>query len=84
MSECILIGVKNNRLHHKCKECNDESYKSITELIKKFSNTYRFCNGDVNKFILLLRKGVCPYKYMDRWEKFNEISILDKKAFYSK
>ena len=66
MSECIFIGLKNNRLHYKCKECNDESYKSINGLNKKFPNTYRFCNGDVNKFILLLRKGVYPYEYMDR------------------
>ena len=25
-----------------------------------------------------------PYEYMDSWEKFNETSILDKEAFYSK
>ena len=84
MSECILIGLKNNRLYYKSKECNNESFKSIYGLNKKFPNTYRFCNGDVNRFILLLRKGVYPYEYMDRWEKFNETSILDKEAFYSK
>ena len=83
MSEYILIGLKNNRLHYKCKECNDESYKSINGLNKKFPNTYRFCNGGVNKFILLLRKGVYPYQYMDNWEKFNETSIPDKEPFYS-
>ena len=84
MSQCILIGLKNNRLHYKCKECNDRSYKSINGLIKKFLKTYQFCNGDVNKFVLLLQKGVCPYEYTDRWEKFNDTSILDKEAFYSK
>ena len=42
--------------------------KSINKLIKKFPNTYKFCNGDNNKFVLLLRKGV--YEYMDSWEKF--------------
>ena len=26
------------------------------DLIKRFSNTYEFCNGGINKFILLLRK----------------------------
>ena len=46
--------------------------ESINELIETFSNTYRFCNGDLNKFALLLRKGVYPYQYMDSWEKFNE------------
>ena len=52
---------------------------SQVELIKKFPNTYQFCNNDLNKFTLLLRKGVYPYEYMDSWEKFDETSILDKK-----
>ena len=84
MSEYTFIDLKNNRFHYKFKECNDESYKSINGLNKKFPNTYQFCNGDVNKFVLLLRKGIYPYEYMDRWEKFSETSILDKEAFYSK
>ena len=33
--------------------------------MKKFKNTYSFRNDDLNKFILLLRKGVWPYEYMD-------------------
>ena len=61
----------------------DKKKISQAELIKKFPHTYQFCNGDLNKFALLLRKGVYPYEYMDSWEKFNETSILDKEAFYS-
>ena len=49
-SECRYIGFMNNRLNYKCKKCNDKSYRSINELIKKFPNTYQFCNEDVNKF----------------------------------
>ena len=45
--------------------------------------TYSFCNNDLNKFILLLRKGVYPYEYMDSWERFNETSLPSKKEFYS-
>ena len=37
----------------------------------------------INKFILLLRKVVYPYKYMKSWERFNETSLPSKKAFYS-
>ena len=51
--------------------------------MKKFKNTYSFCNNDLNKFILLLRKGVYPYEYMDSWEKFIETSLPSKKEFYS-
>ena len=37
----------------------------------------------VNLFVLLLRKGVYPYGYMDSWERFNETSLPDKKYIYS-
>ena len=66
------------------KEYNDESYRSINRLIKKFLNMYRFCNRDVNKFVLLLGKGVYPYEYMDNWKEFNKILLPDKESFYSK
>ena len=56
---------------------------STNGLIKKFPNTYQFCNDDVNKFVLLLRKGVYPYEYMDSWKKFNKISLPDEESFYS-
>ena len=35
------------------------------------------------KFILLLRKSVYPYEYMDNWERFNETSLPNKESFYS-
>ena len=44
---------------------------------------HQFCYGDLNKFVLLLRKGVYSYEYMDSWERFNETSLPDKKYFYS-
>ena len=31
--------------------------------------------------LLLLRKGVYPYEYMDSWERFDETSLPDKEAF---
>ena len=48
-----------------------------------FAIIYKFCNGDLNKFILLLREGVYRYEYIDSWQKFDETSLPDKKAFYS-
>ena len=44
---------------------------------------YQFCNGDLNKFVLLRRKGVYLYEYMDSWKRFDETSLPDKKYFYS-
>ena len=31
----------------------------------------------------MLQKGVYPYEYIDDWENFNEISLPEKKIFYS-
>ena len=65
-------------------ECKKNYEKDFNkELIKKFANIYEFCNEDINKFILLLRKGVYLYEYTDTWERFNETSLPDKEAFYS-
>ena len=49
--------------------------KSINEAIKNFPIMHQFCNGDINKLFLLLRKGVCPYEDMDNREKFDESLI---------
>ena len=32
---------------------------------------------------MLLRKGFYPNEYLDSWERFDEASLPDKKAFYS-
>ena len=78
------IKIKNEKLLLKCFNCDSYYKKKFNEdLIKKLKNTYSFCNGDLNKFILLLRKGVYPYEYMDSWEKFNETSLPSKEDFYS-
>ena len=55
---------------------------TINELIKKIPNTYKIYNNGINKFILLLRKGVYPYQYMNSWERFDEISLHDETTFY--
>ena len=55
--------------------------KPINGLIKKFRNTYKFCNNDINKFILLLKKRVYPYEYTDSWERFNKTTLPNKKVF---
>ena len=84
-NSCLdYVKTKNEKLLLKCFNCNTYYKKKFNkELIKKFKNMYSFCNNDLNKLILLLRKGVCPYEYMDSWERFNETSLPSKEDFYS-
>ena len=57
---------------------------SHAALIKNFPITYQLCNKDLNKFALLLRKGVWPYEYMDSWNKFNEpVPLVEDHYYYS-
>ena len=73
-----------NQLIFSCFECKKDYKKDFNkELIKRFANIYEFCNGEIDKFTLLLRKGVYPYEYMDSWERFDKILMPDKEAFYS-
>ena len=75
---------KNEKLILECYNCKQRYKKKFNkDLIKKFKNTYSFCNNNLNKFVLLLRKGVYTYEYADTWERFNEISLPSKEDFYS-
>ena len=84
--------TKNKKLLLKCFNCNIYYKKKFNnDLIKKFKNTYSFCNNDttgsssserINKFVLLLRKGFYPYEYMDSWERFNEKLLPSKKKIF--
>ena len=83
-SELDYMSVKDNQLIFQCLECKKNYKKDFNkESTKRFANRCEVCNEDINKFILLLRKGVYPYEYMDSWERFNETSLPDKKAFCS-
>ena len=71
-------------IKYKCLSFNkDYSNKLDEKLKKRFKNTFKFSNNDINKFILLLRKGVYPYEYMDEWKKFNKTKLPEKEEFYS-
>ena len=70
-------------MEYKCLLCNTNCQRNFEKSNEQFFNTYRFSNHFNNKFILLLRKGVYCYEYMDGWEKFNETSLPEKEGFYS-
>ena len=77
----------------KCKDCdyfleyervkdNSIKYKYVSrnkDYSNKTDGKLKFSNNDINKFILLLRKGVYCYGYMDEWRMFNETSLPEKK-----
>ena len=78
------MKTKDDKLIFRCFSCKKNYEIDFNkEFIKRFTNTYKFCNNDLNRFIMLLRKRVYPYEYMDIWEKFDETSLPDKKSFYS-
>ena len=83
-SHLDYMSIKDDKLILRCFEYKKNHEKKINkELIKRFANTYEFCNKDINKFILLLRKGGYPDEYIDYWKRFDETALPDKEAFYS-
>ena len=72
----LIFGCSKQKKSHK-KDFNKD-------LIKRFASAYEFYNRDINKFVLLLRKRVYPYEYIDSWGRFDETVLPNKKEFYSK
>ena len=76
--------TKNEKIILEFYNCKQRYKKKFNQdLIKKFKNAYSFCNNDLNKFVLLLRKGVYPYEYMNSWERYTKTSLPSKEDFYS-
>ena len=67
----------------KCNTFNFKKKVKASNLIKRFPSTFKLCKGNLKKFLLLLRKGVYPYEYMDSMDKFNETELpsIDKCFF---
>ena len=83
-SDISYMKFMDEILIFRCFNCKRNYKKEINkELIERFASTYKFCNDDLYKFVMLLRKGVYPYEYMDGLDKFNETSIPNKESFYS-
>ena len=77
------MKIIDDNLIFRCFSCKKNYEKDFNkELIERYANTYKFCNNDLNRFIMLLRKGVYLYEYMDTWEKFDE-TLPNEKSFYS-
>ena len=54
-SNLCFVRAINEKLIFKCIDCEKEYEKEFNnELIERFANTYKFCDNDLDKFIMLL------------------------------
>ena len=80
-SNLDYIKIKTEKLILECYNCKQRYKKKFNkELIKRFASTYSFCNNDLNKFIILLRKESSYIQYLDAnnlcsWEMSKKLSV---------
>ena len=72
----VTYGKFNYRkiIRTTCKTCKSRQDQQYHKLISKFPNTFKLCRNNVEKSLLLLRKGVYAYEYMNSTDKFIEKS----------
>ena len=82
----MTYGVINNQkiVRSRCKKCLWQEDQKLYVLKNKLPNTFKLCRSNVQNFLLLLRKGVYPYEYIDNMSKFNEKEFPTIDNFYSK
>ena len=56
----FVIDSNMKAILTQCKTCKSKESQLVSNLIKKFPSTYKLCNKSIEKFILLLKKGVYP------------------------
>ena len=60
-SDLSYMKVTDEALIFRCFNCKKNYEKEINkELIERFASTYKFCNNDLNKFVMLLEKVFIP------------------------
>ena len=85
-SNCFIEyeSSKDNLINYKWLFYNKDYSNKLDEKLKNnFKNTFKVSKSDINKFILLLTKGVYPYENNDDWEKLNKTALAKKEEFYS-
>ena len=55
----------------------------MVKLQENFASTFKFCEGDLNKLVLFLRRGVHPSKLMDNRHKINVSYLPNNEKLYS-
>ena len=66
-----------------CKTYKSKETQLVSDLIKNFPCRYKLCNNNSKKFILLLKKDIYSYEYMDSMDRFDETELTSIEKFYS-
>ena len=65
-SDLKYISTQDELLIFNCRTYSKIHEKYFNKyLAKRFSNTYEFCDADINTFTLMLKKGAYPHENMD-------------------
>ena len=78
----IKIQHDDKIINTRCRTCTKRSKQSIESLKNEFPSTFCLVNRNIGKFILLLKKGVYPYEYMNDWKIFEETELPSQNEFY--
>ena len=55
----LTIKVEDSQLIFKCLNCNRENNKDFNkELFNRFSNTYKLCNGNINRCFVIKKRNL--------------------------
>ena len=79
----IKIKCVHKIVSTRCKTCAKKSKQALKLLKDKFPCIYRLAKNNIDKFLLLLRKGVYPYEHIDIWERIIEEQLPTIQKFYS-
>ena len=80
----IRIKYDDKNIYTRCKSCTKRSKQTIDLLKSKFPNTFQLTKGNIKKFVLLLKKDLDPYEYINDSNIFNETELPTIDKFYSK
>ena len=77
------MPIKDDQLIFRCFDCKKNCKKDFNNKIylQIFANIYEFCDGDINKFILLLRKDVIHINARIAGKDLMKYFCLTKKNF---
>ena len=56
----------------------------VNNLARGGGKFFGFEEYSENQYKLFIRKGIYPYQYMTDWDKFKEMKLTPRDAFYSK